>query len=136
MEYNISPRELYSRFKSLKIEQDEFHHFEHLVVACQYLEEFPFDKAIQEMRSGLIRLLDSFEIPEGQTPYHETITVFWMHTIFDFRRKHGEAPIEDLLEEIQKTFGKEFIYQFYTKEFLASDLAREKYFPPNIKKGA
>src|SRR3982750_3826801 len=75
--------ELVQAFENASIPRDEWKHAEHLIVALYYVSHFNVETAIEKMRSGILNLLaDGFEIDLVQeTPYHETITVFWIRTV-------------------------------------------------------
>jgi len=71
-------------FEDGTIARAEWRHAEHLTVAFYYAFHHDFETALTKMRDGIFKLLNSFEIDlSEEMPYHETMTVFWMRTIFD-----------------------------------------------------
>ena len=81
-------------FENGTISRDVWGHAEHLIVANHYLSENDFDAAYRKMRDGIFNLLRSFKIDlEKEMPYHETMTVFWMRTVEDFRRSKNGCSI-------------------------------------------
>lgn len=125
--------EVIENFKNCKIKRGTWGHPEHLILAYHYSSKYDFDTAYKKMKNGIFRLLESFEIDlTKEMPYHETLTIFWMRTVFEFiKDKKGESLVKNI-NEIVETFDKDYPLQFYSQEFLFSDLARKKFVEPNL----
>ena len=68
-------------FEACETGADDFHHSQHLAVAVWYLHTMDRDSALDRMRAGLLRFLNTYE---GNTSkYSETITVFYIDKIVE-----------------------------------------------------
>jgi hypothetical protein len=57
-------------------------------------------------------------------PYHETLTVFWMRAVDDFRKSKNGASMLGICNELTENFDKNYPLRFYSRELLFSDKAR------------
>ncbi len=115
-------------FENGTIKRDEWRHAEHLTVALYYLSHHDFDKAINKMRDGIFNLLNSFEVNlTKEMPYHETLTVFWLRTVDDFRKTKNGCSIVEICNELLEKFDKDYSLRFYSREHLFSDEARRNF---------
>src|SRR5438874_4088427 len=111
-------------FESGRIARADWHHAEHLTVALHYLTHHDFETALEKMRGGLFNLLRAFAVDlTKEMPYHETLTVFWMRTVFDFAASKNGQPFVDKANELVATYAKDYPMKFYSREFLFSDEA-------------
>ncbi len=66
-------------------------------------------------------------------PYHETLTVFWMRTVDDFRKtKNGRSTVEICNELIEK-FDKDYPPLFYSCEILFGDATRKHFIEGDVE---
>ncbi len=115
-------------FENGTISREDWGHAEHLIVAFFYSLNNDFETAYKKMRAGIFNLLKAFEVDlSKEMPYHETMTVFWMRTVFDFAKtKNGYSIVENCGEMIGK-FDKNYPLRFYSRELLFSDEARAEF---------
>jgi hypothetical protein len=119
---------LVETFENGTISRDKWKHAEHLIVAFYYLSHHDFDAALIKMRDGIFNLLRAFEIDlTREMPYHETLTVFWMRTVDDFRKSKNGAWAAAICSELVETFDKDYPLKFYSRDRLFSDEARKKF---------
>lgn len=115
-------------FENGTISRDEWKHAEHLTVALFYLSHHDFDAALTKMRDGIFNLLRAFEVDlSKEMPYHETLTVFWMRTVADFKDSNNGASIVGVCNELIEKFDKDYPLRFYSREKLFSDEARKEF---------
>ncbi len=115
-------------FENGTIARGDWRHADHLLVANHYLSKHDFDAALTKMREGIFNLLRAFEIDlEKEMPYHETLTVFWMRTVEEFRKTKNGVSIVELCNELVEKFDKDFPLKFYSRERLFSDEARAEF---------
>lgn len=120
-------------FEKATITRGEWRHAEHLVVANHYLAENDFDAAHEKMRAGIFNLLRAFAIDlTVEMPYHETLTVFWLKTIYNYRKSKLKCSNLEICNEIVARFDKDYPLKFYSREFLFSAKAREKFVEGDI----
>ncbi|NNE99394.1 MAG: hypothetical protein HKN25_10285 [Pyrinomonadaceae bacterium] len=122
------------KFESCSIERGTWGHPEHLIVAYHYASKNDFETALSKMRDGIFILLKSFKVDlTKEMPYHETLTVFWMRTIFEFAKDNSGFSVETINKMIEK-FDKNYPGEFYTHEHLFSEEARAKFVEPDVKR--
>ncbi len=120
-------------FENGTISREVWGHPEHLILAYHYSINYDLETALAKMREGIFRLLEAFEVDlTKEMPYHETLTVFWMHTVFEFAKNHQGYSAETINELITK-FDKTYPARFYSHDRLFSDRARAEYVDPDIK---
>jgi hypothetical protein len=119
---------LVEAFENGTISEAEWRHAEHLVVALFYLSNHDFETAVHKMRDGIFNLLRAFKVDlTKEMPYHETLTVFWMRTVDDFRNQQNGAALADICNEIVASFDKNYPLKFYSRELLFSEKARAEF---------
>lgn len=125
--------DLVIRFETAAVNRDEWKHAEHLIVALYYSVNHDLETATAKMRSGIFRLLESFGVDlTKEMPYHETITVFWMRTVYAFAMMRNGNPLAEKAAELVTAFDKDYPLRFYTRELLFSDRARAEYVDPDL----
>jgi len=93
-----------------------------------------FETALIKMRNGIFNLLRAFEVDlTKEMPYHETLTVFWMQTVYNFINGKSNYTIVEIINEIIVKFDKNYPARFYSHKVLFSDKARERYIPGDIE---
>ena len=119
-------------FENCSIERGKWGHPEHLILAYHYALGNNYPDAFEKMKSGLYRLLEAFEVDLGkEKPYHETMTVFWMKTVYEFSRQHPVMSPESVDNMISR-FDKHYPGKFYSDELLMSEKARTEYVEPDL----
>ena len=116
-------------FENATIPRDNWKHAEHLTVALHYLNRYDIDTATAKMREGIFKLLTTgFGLDlSKEMPYHETLTVFWMRTINDFNVSKNGSSLLDKANELVTTYDRDYPLRFYSREYLFSDEARERF---------
>jgi hypothetical protein len=119
------------RFESCDFAKGEFTHGLHLAVAAWYASKYTDAESLARMRSGLLRLTNKF----GVQAYHETITQFWMRIAGDFLVSETSesslvATVNRLIEALA---AKDVVYQYYSRELLQSDIAKNNWVEPDLK---
>jgi hypothetical protein len=116
---------LVEAFENGTISEADWRHAEHLTVALYYLSNHDFETALSKMRSGIFNLLRAFKVDlSKEMPYHETLTVFWMRTIEDFRKSKTDRSTVEICRELSANFDKNYPLRFYSRELLFSEKAR------------
>ncbi len=122
------------KFENGTISRKKCGHAEHLILANYYLSQNPFDAALTKMRGGIFNLLKAFEIDlKKEMPYHETMTVFWMRTVSDFREKNKDLTLVEICDELIEKYDKDYPLRFYSRELLFSDEARAHFVEADLK---
>lgn len=129
-----SVREIVRLFEECTITREEWKHRHHLLVALCYIEDFGLDAATERMKSGIKKLLTSgFGIDVcKEMPYHETLTIFWMRTIFGFTLLMDGSSLAEKASALPALFDKDYPLRFYSKERLFSEDARIRYISPDL----
>ncbi len=126
---------LVKEFEAGAIPRKEWTHAAHLTVALWYARDHDLDLAVEKMRVGIFNLLKSFDIDLAkEMPYHETLTVFWMRTVFAYLENSNERDsLRQLANNLIKTCGDSGLsLKFYSREVLFSVEALAKYIEPDL----
>ncbi len=137
------PNELYSkdeevwevvrRFESCELPPADFNHREHLLVALCYLRRMEDAEALARVRARIGR----YAAAHGINPslYHETITAFWLRRVRAYLARadagRGLAEMTNALAE--KCGSSRLIFDYYSKELIASEEARREWREPDLK---
>ena len=123
--------EIVRKLETCEYGKQEFYHDRHLAVAAWYLTNFPLELAMDRMRSALLR----FTCHHGVKGYHETITRFWLLLVQNFLRTEvEEIPLHQKVNELIRLFNdKNLLFDYYDRELVMSDGARQTWVEPNRK---
>lgn len=126
--------DIVSGFENGTILREDWRHAEHLTVAFYYASHHDFETALGKMRGGIFNLLNAFGVDlSKEMPYHETLTVFWMQTIFDVIESQKEKSFIETANKVLEVGGdKDLPLKFYSRELLFSDEARKNYFAADL----
>ena len=122
-------------FEDGTIARADWRHREHLTVAFYYAFYLDFETALTKMRGGIFNLLKAFEVDlSKEMPYHETLTVFWMRTIFDLIESgSGDSLVETANEVLEICVDKDLPLKFYSRELLFSPEARLEFVAADLE---
>jgi hypothetical protein len=123
-------------FENGTISRDKWKHAEHLTVAFYYIKNsLSLAEAADRMRAGIFNLLKSFGIDlEKEMPYHETMTRFWIKSVYDFTKARNGYSVVETVNMVLKNFGdKDLPLRFYSRELLFSDAARGGFVKPDLE---
>ena len=123
--------DLLDRFIDTTLPADQFHHEQHVNVAWLFVRRHGMPDALREFTIAIKRFADA----KGATgQYHETITWAFLLLIAERQARQPAATWEqfeadnaDLLVWKPSILGR-----YYSKELLASDLARRTFLMPDL----
>jgi hypothetical protein len=121
--------ELVRSFEDATISRDVWKHAEHLTVALYYVVHHDLETATEMMRTGIFKLLTKgFKVDlSKEMPYHETMTVFWMHAVADLVGSSNGSSLLAKANELVEKYDKDYPLKFYSREHLFSDEARKRF---------
>jgi len=120
---------LVDRLERCLLGKDEFHHRDHLAVAVVYLYAAEFEAAAERMRASLKR----FAAHHGVSSlYHETLTRFWLHQV-EMRLDRRLCLAESVSKIQEQLSDKELCFEYYSRERIQSQEAREGWMEPDRK---
>lgn len=123
--------ELKERHSNCTLPYVNWTHRAHLALALFYLQTLSLDEAIDKIRIAITAYNKHCGDGKG---YHETITVLFMKKIDKvLQEKNHNVVIEDELEQLVNTCTVEWLYNYYSRELLWSDKARQAWQDPDIK---
>jgi hypothetical protein len=122
--------ELLDKFVDTTLPADQFHHRQHVQVAWLFVQKYGMPLAIGEFSAAIKRFADA----KGATGlYHETITWAFLLLIADRQARQPretwqefETANADLL-----SWKPSILDRYYSKELLASDLAKRNFLMPD-----
>jgi hypothetical protein len=129
-------KSLIERFENCTVTEKEFGHPEHLTVGLWYALDNDFETATGIVRRGIFKVNEAHAVPNTDTSgYHETLTVFWMRTVWNFLEKHkGEKTLATLANELINACGDSRLpLKFYSRELLFSAEARRSFIEPDLQ---
>ena len=126
----MSSSELFDRFVDTSLPADQFHHRQHVNVAWLFVQKYGMPSALGEFSAAVKRFADA----KGATGlYHETITWAFLLLIAERQARNPagtweefEAANADLL-----SWKPSILDRYYSKELLASDLAKRAFLMPD-----
>ena len=124
------PADLLDRFIDTTLPADQFHHRQHVEVAWLFVRRYGMPAAIGEFSAAIKR----FAQAKGATAlYHETITWAFLLIIAERQaRQHAEVFTDFAGENPDLLSWKPSVLdRYYSKELLASDLARQTFLMPD-----
>jgi len=120
--------EIVRGFENGTIRREDWRHAEHLTVAACYAFQHDYETALTKMRDGIFNLLNAFAVDlSTEMPYHETLTVFWMRTIFDLIESRNGNSLVETANEVLEFCDKDLPLKFYSRELLFSEKARAEF---------
>ncbi len=119
------------KFESCEYGVKDFDHGKHLAVAAWYLGHLAFEEALARMRNSLLR----FTAHHAVKGYHETITRFWLELVAaQLGKTSAGVCLTDAVNELIRTYpDKNILFDYYTREVVMSDKARERWVAPDLK---
>ncbi len=119
-------------FEACQLSPADFGHREHLRIAYLYLRLYPFDLALEKLRTGLQHLLAHLGAPVSA--YHETVTRAWLLAVQHFMTARGPASgSEEFLAASGVLLDKNIIFSHYNRETLMSPSTRERFVDPDLE---
>lgn len=126
----MDQQQLFDSFVDTSLRADQFHHRQHVQVAWLFVLKYGMPGALGEFSAAIKRFADA----KGATGlYHETITWAFLLLIAERQARNPaddwpafEAANPDLLVWKPSILGR-----YYSKELLASDLARRTFLMPD-----
>ena len=128
-------KSLIERFENCDVSAKEWTHAAHLTAALWYCRHHDLETATARMRKGIFKLNAAHGTPNTPTRgYHETLTVFWMRTVWDFLGNiEDKSSVYSLTNDLIETYSDScFPLRFYSRELLFSPEARANYVEPDL----
>jgi hypothetical protein len=119
-------------FETCSYTPEEFVHARHLTVAAWCFATMESEAAREKMRAGLRR----FIVHHGKNGYHVTITEFWLERVGNLvtgLREMEEGLVPLVNSVVERCRDKNLIYEFYTRERVASAEAKTARIEPDLK---
>jgi len=124
----VLDREFVAAFENCTLPPDQFPHRAHVRLAWIYLRERSLLEALTRFVDGLKRYAGSLG---ASTKYHETVTWAYMFLIHDRMARAQHETFEDFAASNPDLFNG-VLEKYYTKDTLASDLARRTFLMPDL----
>ena len=121
---HLSDEQFLEAFHSCRLLNSEFHHADHLRLACLHLQREPVETALARVRAGI----QNFAAHYGATQlYHETITTAWVRLL----ATHHESSFDEFLRENEGRLSGGLLHRFWSPEVLAGEDARAQWVAPD-----
>lgn len=122
-----------ARFEAAAIPHEAWTHRQHLRMAFLYLRLYGFERAIERMHAGILRLNQAHGLVEGPTRgYHATITIAWARLVAGaIRERPSLTRAQEFIDETPELESSAALARHYSRELLASALARQTFVEPD-----
>ncbi len=121
-------RDLVEAFESCTLPPEQFPHRAHVRLAWLYLRDHSLLEALMRFVEGLKRYAASLG---AGTKYHETVTWAYMFLIHDRMARASFETFDEFAAANPDLFNG-VLEKYYSKETLASDLARRTFLMPEM----
>lgn len=123
-------RAFIGRFERCELPEEEWTHLAHVRVAWIALMSDSASRAIDRVRTGILRY--NTEVLKRRHKYHETVTIAFARIIHDRLRRDETWPdfrrrIDDILSA-----NEPILMKYYSAERLMSDEARRNFAEPDL----
>jgi hypothetical protein len=128
----MDPQQLFDSFVDTSLPADQFHHPQHVQVARLFVLKYGMPAALSEFTAAIRRFADA----KGATGlYHETITWAFLLIIAERQARSGAVTWEEFAAAHPDLliWKPSILERYYSKELLASDLARRTFLMPDLK---
>lgn len=119
-----------AEFESCRFPANQFRHADHLRLAWIYIRKYDYQDAETRMRHSIRRFASHVG---ADRKYHETITIAWMRMVHAAAESCPELDFVDFAAAHRCLLNKEAVFEFYTREHLMSDVARQTWVEPDLK---
>ena len=123
--------DLLHRFVDTTLPAGDFHHEQHVQVAWLFVQKYGMPEALGEFAAAIRR----FAAAKGATGlYHETITWAFLLLIAERQAQSGARTWEEFAAAHPDllVWRPSILERYYSKELLASDLARRTFLMPDL----
>ena len=128
---------LVAAFERAEAPAGGFSHQAHLAVALTYLDRHGLEGATERMRSGLLSFLEHAfgDRSAAEVKYRETVTVFWLRLLAaELAASDASRPLHERVNMLLARYrDASTIRDYYTRERLESDEARQRFVEPDRK---
>jgi hypothetical protein len=121
-------------FENCTIAADDFSHCKHIAVAAYYVETAGMKRALEEMRSGLIRFLIHYGVDLEK--YNETITLFWLKLVEKFlaQLSHELSLAQRITATVNHFSNSKLVLEYFSEKRLHSGEAKKNWIEPDLRK--
>ena len=123
-----------SAFETCTCPLDQWHHRQHIKAAYLYLRRYPFEAAIDRMRSSIKAFNAAHHVPESpDRGYHETLTQAWMRLVHCTLCEFGPSESADsFVDQHTQLLSKRALLLFYSRDRLMSAEAKLQFIKPDL----
>ena len=133
----IDDRDLIRQFENCTYPFEQWDHRAHIKVAFLYLREYPFDVALEKIRTGVMAYNAANYVAESQFEgYNETTTCAFMHLIHSTMKAYGEMfatqDAKSFCETHPQLLSKYLLRLFYSPEQRGHPDAKTCFVEPDL----
>lgn len=133
----MNDQELYDRFCDCTLPAEEWTHRGHVKVAYLHLCKFPFEEALEKLRTRIQKYNASRNVPEGPLQgYNETTTHAFLHILQATIQAYGEklptADADSFCDTHTHLQNKHLLRIFYSPERRLHPDAKTKFVAPDL----
>jgi hypothetical protein len=119
--------ELTRSFEAHEVDNNSFHHAEHVQVAFELLDKYDFIDATSIYAKGIRALATDMGVPQK---FNLTITYAFMSLIAERMVDSSASNFEDFMELNPDLMSKTILTKWYSADRLSSEIARNVFLMP------
>src|SRR5690349_11412367 len=126
--------EFIEKFEAQSWPPERWRHRDHVRLAYLYLRKFPFDQALERIRTGIKTHNAAHGVPDHDTSgYHETMTAAWLTLVDAVLQEYGSGETADAFDEAHPELSqKKTLRLFYSKDLFMSPRAKVEFVEPDL----
>lgn len=133
----MDDQEFLRRFEACLLTREEWTHRAHVKTGYLYLRRFPFDEALQRVRTGIRALNATLGTKETLTRgYNETTTRAFLHLIAATMQAYGEAipasSADSFCDQHPQLLTRHVLRFFYSPRQSLNPLSKTEFVEPDL----
>ncbi|MDO5977501.1 hypothetical protein [Flavivirga spongiicola] len=129
--FNLSDSEFKAQFINCEFNPANFSHEAHLRLAWIHINEYGFDKGVEEFQKQLLKFVDFSGVKDK---YNKTLTIAALQAVYHFMQMSDKDNFKDFIDEHQQLNDnfKELMASHYSFDIFNSDKAKTEFIEPDL----
>jgi hypothetical protein len=129
----MNDTELLTAFEASTLLPDQWHHADHIRIAWLYLQQYPEEQAMDQLRAGLKRLIQAFGVIDApDRGYHETVTRAWLKIVAAHIHHYGSESNSTAFLQAHPHLQRTLLRAFYSPDQIRMPEAKHRFIEPDL----